>query len=56
MTDIHNNVNKNSIYRTKYLVNNGKNGNIYNFKNKKSSKIKLLNDNNNILMALKNKI
>ena len=56
MTDIHNSVNKNSIYRTQYLVNNGKNGNIYNFKNKKSSKIKLLNDNNNILMALKNKI
>ena len=56
-TDIHNSVNKNNIYRTQYLVNKGKNTNIYNFKNKKSSKIKLTNDNNNnIFMALKSKI
>ena len=44
-TDIHNSLNKNSIYKTQYLINKGKAGNVYNFKSKKSNRIKMNNEN-----------
>ena len=55
-TDIHNtlqNNNKNSIYKTQYMVNKGYSGNLYEFKNKKSNKIRL--NNQYLFSSLKNK-
>ena len=42
--NIHNSINKNNIYRSQYIINNGKSDNIYNFKQKKANKIKLNSD------------
>ena len=53
-TDIHNSLGKNSIYKTQYIINKGKNDIIYDFKHKKTNRMKFNNE--NILRSLKAKI
>ena len=53
-TDIHNSLGKNSIYKTQYVINKGKTDIIYDFKHKKTNRIKLNHE--NILRSLKAKI
>ena len=43
VTDIHNSIVKNSLYKTQYFIDKGKSPPIYNFKQKKANKIKLNN-------------
>ena len=54
VTDIHNSIIKNSLYKTQYFIDKGKSPPIYNFKQKKANKIKLNNE--NLFSSLKNKI
>ena len=54
VTDIHNSIIKNSLYKTQYFIDKGKSPPIYNFKQKKVNKIKLNNE--NLFSSLKNKI